>query len=150
MTRLLKYSLVATGVVGLALVIAVAILSLLFVRLHNAGERAGNEAATIQNLKTVYALEVQYFNKHQTFATLDQLVKEQLLSSRSAVRPLVLDGYAWGLIIESAPVPSFTLSADPVSDSTGRKHYYLESNSDDIHVNLTAPAGPNDPLIDNR
>ena len=139
------------GAVVLALVISVfVILSVVLVRLHDAAERAGNEAATIQNLKTINAVEAQYFIKHQTFATLDQLVKEQLLSSRFAVHPLVVDGYALGLIIESAPVSSFTLSADPVSDSTVAKHYYIESISGDIHVNLAAPAGPNDPLIDNR
>lgn len=141
---------VAAGVVVLAAVSVFVILSLAFVRLHNAAERAGNEAATIQNLKTIKAVETQYFNNHQTFATLDQLVKEELLSSRFAVHPPIIDGYAFGLIIESAPVSSFTLSADPASDSTGTKHYYLESNSDDIHVNRTAPAGPNDPLIEVR
>ena len=42
-----------------------------------AAQRAGNETATIQNMKTIAAIEVQYFSIHnRTFATLDQLVKE--------------------------------------------------------------------------
>lgn len=141
---------VAAGVAVLALIIVFVILSLALVRLHNAAARAGNEAATIQNLRTINAVEIQYFNKYQAFATLGQLVKEELLSSRFAVRPPVIDGYALGLIIESAPVSSFTLRADPVSNSNGTRHYYLESTSGDIHVNRAVPAGPIDPLIDNR
>ena len=145
-----KSLIVAAGVVVLALISVFVIFSLALVRLHDAAERAGNEAATIQNLKTIGFVETQYFNKYQTFATLDQLVKEELLSSRFAVRPPVIDGYALGLVVQSAPVSSFTLRADPVSDSNGMRHYYLESTSGDIHVNRAGPAGPNDPLIDNR
>lgn len=141
---------VAAGVAVLALISVFVILSLALVRLHDAAERAGNEAATIQNLKTISVVESQYFNKYQTFATLDQLVKEELLSSRFAVRPPIIDGYALGLVVESAPVSSFTLSADPVSGSNGTTHYYFQSTSSDIHVNRAAPAGPNDPMIDNR
>ena len=149
MDRLQKTALIVAAVVVLTLVSAFVILSVGFVRLHNAAERAGNEAATIQNVKTICAVETQYFNNNRTFATLDQLVKQQLLSSKFAAHPPV-DGYALKLVIKSNPtsaVSSFSLTADPVSDSTGTRHYYFESTCGDIHVNRAAPAGPNDALL---
>jgi hypothetical protein len=44
---------------------------------------------------------------------------------------------------------SYTLSADPVDSDYREKHFYLDSKSDQIHVNANAAAGPNDPLIEN-
>ena len=151
MDRLQKTALIVAAVVTLTLVSAFVILSVVLVRLHSAAERAGNEAATIQNVKTICAVETQYFSNNRTFATLDQLVKEQSLSSKFAAHPLVVDGYALKLVIKSNPtssVSSFSLTADPLSDSTGTTHYYLESTCGDIHVNRAAPAGPNDALLD--
>jgi hypothetical protein len=50
-----------------------------------AATRAGDEAATAQNLKTIQAVEVVYFNTHKrTFGTIDQLIAEQMLSSKFA------------------------------------------------------------------
>ncbi|HYW69731.1 MAG TPA: prepilin-type N-terminal cleavage/methylation domain-containing protein, partial [Pyrinomonadaceae bacterium] len=46
-------------------------------------QRSANEAATIQNLKTIAAVQIQYFNTHsRTFGTFDQLVKEGMLNSK--------------------------------------------------------------------
>ena len=63
-----------------------------------AATRAGNEAATIQNMKTIAAVQIQYYNMHgRTFATFDQLTKEQFLSSKFAGNPPVADGYLYTL-----------------------------------------------------
>ena len=84
-----------------------------------AARRAGNETATIQNMKTIAAIEVQYFSIHnRTFATLDQLVKEQMLSSKFAGNPPVADGYVLSLKLtgKTDPGSSYTLYGDPLDD----------------------------------
>jgi type II secretory pathway pseudopilin PulG len=118
-----------------------------------AAQRAGNEAATIQNMKTIAAVEIQYYNTHnRTFGTFDQLIKEQMLTSKfSGDRP-ASDGYILSLKVtpKTANQPSsYTLSADSQSDSTGKRHFYLDSASATIHVNSDQTAGAGDPPLDN-
>ena len=46
-----------------------------------AAQKAGDEAATIQNMKTIGAAEIQYYNTHnRNFGTFDQLIDEQILT----------------------------------------------------------------------
>src|SRR2546423_9316881 len=48
-----------------------------------AAQRAGNEAATLQNMKTIAAVEIPDYNTHnRTFGTFDQLIKAQMLTSK--------------------------------------------------------------------
>src|SRR6266513_1013098 len=140
MKKLVRNTLIGAGVavfavLGLVVVFAIVIA----VRGYQAEERAGNEAATIQNLKTISAVEAQYFLTHnRTFATLDQLMKEGMLSSKFAKSPAVADGYVLTLSLTlkpSGPGSSYTLTADPVDSSTGHNHFYLDSSSNEIHVN---------------
>src|SRR6476659_7857278 len=43
-----------------------------------AATRAGNEAATLQNLKTIFTTQGLYYNSHgRSFGTFEQLTKEQ-------------------------------------------------------------------------
>ena len=115
-----------------------------------AAQRAGNEAATIQNLKTIGAGEVQYFNTHnRTYGTFDELVREMMLSSKFVGNPPITDGYVLRLSLNPKPVgsaSSYTLTADPFNDSSGKRHFYLDSASGQIHVNEDQGAGPNDSL----
>src|SRR2546426_10914665 len=70
-------------------------------------QRAGNEAATMQDLKTIAAVQIQYFNTHsRTFGTFDQMVKEQMLTSKFSGNPPSADGYI------------FTLKLTPKTPST--------------------------------
>ena len=56
--------------------------------------KAGDEAATIQNMKRIAAVEIQYYNTHsRTFGTFDQLVKEQLVTSKFSGDSTNTDGY---------------------------------------------------------
>ena len=111
-------------------------------------QRAGNEAATLQNLKTIAAIQIQYYNTHaRSFGTFEQLVKEQMLSSKFAGNPPSTDGYILNLKVtpKTATSPtSYTLNADPQSDSAGKNHFYIDSTDGSIHVNPDQPAGPND------
>ena len=112
--------------------------------------RAGNEAATLQNVKTIAAVEIQYFNRHnRTFATFDQLVKEQMLTSKFAGDPVIVDDYILTLNVSaSRPNPSYIITADPQSDSSGRRHFYLNSTSEIIHANPDRHASADDPPFD--
>jgi Tfp pilus assembly protein PilE len=116
--------------------------------------KAGNETATVQNMQTVAAVEVQYFSAHnKTFATFDQLVAEEMVSSKFVGNPPVTDGYVLTLKLtgtQADATSSFTLNADPAEDDYGEKHFYLDSSSLGLHVNPTKAAGPNDPLVPNR
>lgn len=114
-----------------------------------AAQRAGNEAATVQNLKTVAAVEIQYYNTHnRTFGTFHQLIEEQMLTSKFAGDPPTPDSYTFRLTIKpkTSGVPSsFTLNADPKNDTMIGRHFYIDSTSLSIHVNPDRPAGANDP-----
>ena len=113
-------------------------------------QRAGNEAAALQNMKTIAAVETQYFNTHnRTFGTFDQLIKEGMLT-RFGGDPLVHEGYVFTLKVTpktTAQQTSYTLNADPESANTGRSHFYVDSITGSIHVNEDQPAGANDPPI---
>ena len=115
-----------------------------------AAQRAGNEAATLQNLKTIAAVQIQYYNTHsRSFGTFDQMVKEQMLSSKFEGNPPNVDGYVLTLKVTpktSTSPTSYTLNADPQSDNSGKRHFYIDSNDSSIHLNPDQAAGPNDPV----
>jgi len=115
-----------------------------------AAQRAGNEAATTQNLKTIAAVENQYFNMHnRTFATFDQLVKEQMLTSKFAGNPVIVDDYVLILNVNTDRAkPSYVITADPQSDSSGRIHFYLDSRSEIIRANPDRHASADDSPFD--
>ena len=136
--------------VALSIVLAfILALSGLAIYGHRAAERAGNEVATIQNLKTIGAVEYEYFNTHKrAFATFEELVKDGLLSSRFTGNPVQKDGYKLRIMITPASAnspSSFIVTADPIDASTGRNHFYLDSSSAVIRINPDGPAGPSDP-----
>jgi hypothetical protein len=135
---------IALAVAFVAIVVPLGVLVGAAIYSYRAAERAGNEAATIQNLKTIAVVEIQYFNTHDsTYATIDQLVREQMLSSKFAAHPPVADGYV--LMLRLNQPDNYSLAADPVDRSSGKRHFYLDSASQQIRVNPDRPAGPNDP-----
>lgn len=113
-----------------------------------AAQRAGNEAATIQNMKTIAAVEVQYYNTHnRTFGTFDQLIKEEMLTSKFSGDPPVSEHYVLTLHVTSGNADqqsAYTLNVDPVGDDAARRHFYIDSITGSIHVNEDQPAGPTD------
>jgi type II secretory pathway pseudopilin PulG len=150
MTTLVKRIII--GAAAVVLLVVIAFVGVLFVSgfyVWKAAQRAGNEAATLQDLKTIAAVEIQYYNTHnRTFGTLDQLIKEQMLTSKFSGNPAVADGYFFRLNImprTSAQPSSYILNADPQSDNVGKNHFYLDSTSSTIHLNPNQPAGATDP-----
>lgn len=120
-----------------------------------AAVRSGNETATIKALQTMASVQLQYYSTHQrNFGTFEQLTQEKMLDSRFAGNPVVVDGYVYTLKVTPKSAnqqTSYTINADPQQSegigATGKSHFYMESTSGTIHVNLDQPAGPNDPPI---
>jgi hypothetical protein len=132
--RIQKIFLVLVAVMVVGLVLA----GLVFVKAFQGWQtvqRIGNETATVQNLKTIAAVEVQYFySHHRTFGTFEQLVKEQMVTSKFTGNPVTVDGYVLTLTVTSEP-PAFVITASPETAMTGTKHFYFDSVSREIHVN---------------
>ena len=113
-----------------------------------AAKKAGNEAATLQDIKTIAAVQIQYYNmNNRSFGTFDQLIKDKLLNERFAGNPPVTDGYVFTLKVvgksSSAPA-SFTLNADPQTDDTGKNHFFIDSNDSNIRYNKDQMATASD------
>jgi prepilin-type N-terminal cleavage/methylation domain-containing protein len=141
------------GFTLIELMIVIAIIGILIgaaVYGWKAAQKAGNEAATMQDLKTIAAVQIQYYNTHQrAFGTFEQMVKEQMLTTKFDGNPPSPDGYTFTLKVtpKTAGSPaSYTLNADPQTANSGTNHFYLDSSDSSIHVNGAQPAGPGDPV----
>jgi len=139
------------GFTLIELMIVIAIIGILIgaaVIGYKAATKAGYEAATMQNMRTIAAVQIQYFNTHsRSFGTFEQLSKESGLNSKFSGNPPVADGYTYTLkVVPKTPTStsSYTLNADP-QDTSGN-HFYLDSNDSSLHVNATQSAGPSDPV----
>jgi type II secretory pathway pseudopilin PulG len=151
MTTIKQKIIIGVFVVGLMAVTVLGILVGAAVYGWRAAQKAGNEAATIQNMKTIAAVEVQYYNTHnRNYGTFDQLIDEQLLTAKLSGNPPNTDGYVLTLKVSprtSNPLSSYTLNCDPTSGNTGRKHFYLDSTGATIRANSDQMAGAGDPPL---
>jgi len=151
MANLTQRILIGLAVAGLLGIFVVGVLMGTAVVGWKAALRAGNGAATMQNLKTIAAVEIQYYNTHdRTFGSFDQMITERMLSSKFSGNPPIADGYVFKLRIipkTSSQPASYTLNADPQSAATGKNHYYIDSYGSTIHVNPDEPASAADPSL---
>ena len=149
MTSTVQRVIVSVAVAGLLALFVLGVLAGVAVYGWKAAQKAGDEAATLQNMKTIAAVEIQYYNTHKrTFGTFEQLIKEQMLTSKFLGDPPNRDGYVLTLKVTpstSSQPSAYTLNADPQSWKTGRNHFYVDSTGASIHVNPDQPAGPSDP-----
>ena len=141
------------------LMIVIAIIGILIavgVTGWKAAVRSANEAAAIKELKTIAEQQMLYYNAHQrtAFGTFDEMLKEGLLDTRFAGTTPVVDGYVYVMRVtpkSTTAQPGFAVNTDPqVTDgvgATGKNHFFLDSNSNTIHVNSTQPATITDPPI---
>jgi prepilin-type N-terminal cleavage/methylation domain-containing protein len=141
------------GFTLIELMIVIAIIGILIgaaVYTFRASQKAGNEAATMQNIKTIAAVQIQFYNTHgRTFGTFDQMIKEQMLTSKFAGNPPSTDGYIYTLKVtpKTAGAPSsYTLNADPQTEASATNHFYIDSSDSSIHLNPAQPASPSDPV----
>ena len=141
------------------LMIVIAIIGILIavgVTGWRAAVRSANEAAAIKTLRTVAEQQMLYYNTHQrtTFGGFDEMLKEGLLDNRFAGTTPVVEGYIFTMRViprSTAQQAGYALNADPqVTEgvgATGKNHYYLDSDSNTIHVNDSQPATASDPSI---
>jgi prepilin-type N-terminal cleavage/methylation domain-containing protein len=141
------------------LMIVIAIIGILIavgVTGWKAAVRAANEAAAVKTLRTIAEQQMLYYNAHQrnTFGTFDELLKDNFLDTRFAGTTPVLDGYVYTMKVipkSTAQQPGYAVNSDPQVregvGATGRNHYYVDSDTNTIHVNATQPATATDPPI---
>lgn len=141
------------------LMIVIAIIGILIgvgIAGYRAAIRAANEAAAIKTLRSIADQQMLYFNSHQrnAFGTFEEMRKENLLDSRFDGTTPVVDGYVYTMKVipkSTSAQPGYTINADPQvatgTGATGTNHYYVESDSNTIHVNREQPASATDPPI---
>ena len=141
------------------LMIVIAIIGILIavgVTGWKAAVRSANEAAAIKTLRTIAEQQMLYYNSHQrsSYGSFDEMLKENLLDTRFAGTTPVVDGYVFQMRViakSTSTQPGWAVNADPqITDgvgATGKNHFYLDSDSNTIHVNPTQPATVTDPPI---
>ena len=141
------------------LMIVIAIIGILIavgVTGWRAAVKSANEAAAIKTLRTVAEQQMLYYNTHQrtTFGTFEEMLKEGLLDTRFAGGTPLVEGYIFTMrvIPKSTSTPAgYSVNADPqVTEgvgATGKNHFFLDSNSNTIHVNGSQQATLTDPPI---
>ena len=141
------------------LMIVIAIIGILIavgVTGYKAAIKAANEAAAVKTLRSIAEQQMLYFNSHQrsSFGSFEEMRKENLLDSRFDGATPVVDGYVYTMKVipkSTSQQPGYTINADPqVAEgvsATGKNHYYVDSDTNTIHVNANQPAVATDPPI---
>lgn len=141
------------------LMIVIAIIGILIavgVTGWKAAVKSANEAAAIKTLRTIAEQQMLFYNSHQrsTFGTFDEMLKENMLDTRFTGTTPVVEGYVFAMRVipkSTTTQPGYAVNADPqVTEgvgATGKNHFYLDSDSNTIHVNPTQPATISDPPI---
>jgi prepilin-type N-terminal cleavage/methylation domain-containing protein len=141
------------------LMIVIAIIGILIavgVTGWKAAIRSANEAAAIKTMRSIAEQQMLYYNAHQrtTYGTFEELLKDNFLDNRFSGSTPVVEGYVYTMKVvqkSTAQQAGYTINADPQVregvSATGRNSYYIDSDSNVIHVNATQPATVSDPPI---
>ncbi|HEX8068636.1 MAG TPA: prepilin-type N-terminal cleavage/methylation domain-containing protein [Pyrinomonadaceae bacterium] len=113
---------------------------------------AANESGAIRTLNTIATEQRTYYIRHSNYGTFDQLIEAGALDQRFAGETPTVNGYTYTVKVtpksNSAP-PSFTVNADPqVAEgltATGKRHFYVGSDVNNVRANETQPATAQDP-----
>lgn len=118
--------------------------------------KAANEAAAVKTLRSIAEQQMLYYNAHQrnAFGTFEDMRKENLLDSRFDGSTPVVDGYVYTMKIipkSTSAQAGYTINADPQVptgvSATGKNFYYVDSDTNTIHVNSDQQASVSDPPI---
>ena len=141
------------------LMIVIAIIGILIgvgIAGYRSAIKAANEAAAVKTLRSIAEQQMLYFNAHQrsSFGSFEDMRKENLLDSRFDGTTPVVDGYVYTMKIipkSTAQQPGYTINADPQVatgvGATGKNFYYVDSDTNIIHVNEAQPATATDKPI---
>jgi prepilin-type N-terminal cleavage/methylation domain-containing protein len=141
------------------LMIVIAIIGILIavgVTGWKAAVKSANEAAAIKSLRSIAEQQMLYFNTHQrrSYGTFEEMRKENLLDERYNSATPVVEGYIFTMKVipkSTSQQAGYTVNADPQSSegvgATGKNHFYVDSDSNTIHVNDNQPATITDPPI---
>ncbi len=141
------------------LMIVIAIIGILIavgVTGWKAAVRSANEAAAVKSLRTIAEQQMLYYNAHQrsTYGTFDEMLKEGLLDARYAGTTPIVEGYVFTMRVvpkSTTAQAGYSVNADPqVTEgvgATGKNHFFMDSDSNTIHVNATQQATVADPPI---
>ena len=141
------------------LMIVIAIIGILIgvgIAGYRSAIKAANEAAAVKTLRSIAEQQMLYYNAHQrsSFGTFEEMRKENLLDSRFDGTTPVVDGYVYTMKVipkSTSSQAGYTINADPQVptgvSATGKNFYYVDSDSNTIHVNDTQPATVSDKPI---
>jgi hypothetical protein len=107
-----------------------------------------DETSAIQALRTIGSAQTQAKAMRNSYADFDTLVQLGFLDRRFAGTNPNIRGYRFSVV---AKPDEFAINADPepsqTAPTTGTRHFYMDSNDNAIHVNLTQPASRRDPPL---
>ena len=111
-----------------------------------------DETSAIATLRTLAQAQTTYsISNAGQFATFEQLVEGGFLDSRFHHSNPTLYGYTFTLDVSppSDVTPgSYVCNADPAPTAPpGGRHFYIDSNSQDIRMNPTQPATSKDQIL---
>ena len=141
------------------LMIVIAIIGILIavgVTGWKAATKSANEAAAVKTLRSIAEQQMLFYNSHQrsSFGSFEEMLKENLLDTRFSGSTPVVDGYVYTMKVipkSTSQQAGYSINADPqVTEgvgATGTNHFYVDSDSNTIHVNRTQPATVSDPPI---
>lgn len=141
------------------LMIVIAIIGILIgvgIAGYRSAIKAANEAAAVKTLRSIAEQQMLYFNSHQrsAFGSFEEMRKSDLLDSRFDGTTPVVDGYVYTMKVipkSTSSQAGYTINADPQVptgvSATGTNFYYVDSDTNIIHVNATQPASATDPPI---
>jgi hypothetical protein len=110
--------------------------------------KAVDETSAIQTLRTIATAQTQAKATRGSYGDFNTLVQAGFLDQRFASETPVLRGYRFKM---SAGESDFSVSADPQiaegQETTGGRHFYLDSTDNTIHVNQSRAASKTDPSL---
>jgi Tfp pilus assembly protein PilE len=111
-----------------------------------------DEAVVLSNLRSIMTAENAYNINNGSYGTFEQLTDGGFLDARFKGNRPSLSQYSYTMTVNEksadASTASYSCNADPerTGDRAGR-HFYIDSNSNNVHVNATQPASATDEIF---